>query len=269
MLTRRRLLGNSAALALLAAASGRGLADDGSCDHGPLPDSSKFESGDLLWPKKRDIYVPYAAGSRRGFDAEREQWEKERDAFVREVSVRPDASDYERQVAAGLKRMTFAEFHSRYTTGLEADTITPYGSGVPGVGHVAIVERDPNGNLFVIDAMPDPGVARLSYADWLGKRPCELVWHGRVDGVAAALREKLAEEAKRQLGKPYSFWNFKLDDDSGFYCSKLVWLSVMRAASLAIDGDTNPLRKFWLSPKQLLYAQPVVRLHNPADYRAK
>ena len=255
-------------MALFAASIGTVRADENSCDYGSLPDTSKFESGDLLWPKKKETYVPYASGSARGPDAEREQWETERDAFVREVSDRHDASEYDHQVASSLKHMTFDEFHSRYTTGLRRGELAPYGSFVA-VGHVGVVEKDLDGKLFVIDAMPDPGVDRLSYDDWLAKRPCELVWHGRVDGLDAPLRANIAEEAKRQLNKPYRFWNFKLDDDSGFYCSKLVWLSVMRAANIAIDDDANPLRTFWLSPKQLLYAPKVVRLHNPANYGAK
>jgi hypothetical protein len=263
--SRRRFLANGVSLAIFVASYETGVADNRSCDGGVRPDTAKFESGDLLWPKRRDVYVPYASGGARDRDAERRQWEAERDAFVASVRSRPDADEHERRAATALKRMTFEEFHTRYTTGGEPGRPVQYGSGVR-VGHVAIVERDPSGDIYVIEAMPDPGVNRLLYRDWLASRRCELVWHGRLHGVSRELRANIAVEAKRQLSKPYNFWSLKLDDDAGFYCSKLVWLSALRATKIAVDGDANPLRLFWLSPKQLLYAPKMVRLHNPDNY---
>jgi hypothetical protein len=56
------------------------------------------------------------------------------------------------------------------------------------------------------------------------------------------------------------FWNFDLADASDFYCSKLAWLSVRDALSFAIDGDENPRRRFWFSPKQLPYLKRIERL---------
>ena len=79
----------------------------------------------------------------------------------------------------------------------------------------------------------------------------------------------------KQLGKPYEFFNFDLNDDSGFYCSKLAWMSVWRATSraaqrapVAVDDNPNPRRSFfdWFSPKQLVNARRVTLLHKPGDY---
>ena len=125
------------------------------------------------------------------------------------------------------------------------------------VGHVAIVEIDQAGNPWVIEALLDHGVVRTPYAQWLTSRPGEIVWHGRVRDIPADQLAQIAIESKKYIGRPYDFWNFDLDDDKAFYCSKLVWLSISRSLHFPIDGDPNPKRVFWFSPKQLLYAKTI------------
>src|SRR5262249_9633198 len=134
------------------------------------------------------------------------------------------------------------------------------------VGHVGLVEIDGDRVPWVIEALMANGVVRSKYDDWLRGRPGEIVWHGRVRQLDATQRAAIAIEAKKHLGKPYNFWNFDLNDDAAFYCSKLVWLSIWRSLAIPIDGGQNPKRVFWFSPKQLLYAPTVARLHDPGAY---
>jgi uncharacterized protein YycO len=78
------------------------------------------------------------------------------------------------------------------------------------------------------------------------------------------------EVAVSQLGKPYDIFNFHLDDDRGFYCSKLVWMSAWRGAKFAVDENPDPNRgnRFppWFAPKALIAAKRVTLLHNPGEY---
>jgi uncharacterized protein YycO len=89
------------------------------------------------------------------------------------------------------------------------------------------------------------------------------VWLGRLRGYDAQQRAGLAAEALKHVGKPYDFWNFDLDEDSGFYCSKLAWLAIYRALGFAVDGRTNPRRVLWFSPKQFLRLKAVEKLFEP------
>ena len=139
------------------------------------------------------------------------------------------------------------------------------GSGIY-VGHVGILDIDAAGTPWVTEALSRQGVITQSYAAWLKSRPGEIVWHGRVRGVDAAQRARIAAESKKHVGKPYKFWNFNLADDSGFYCSKLAWFCIQQSLNIPIDGNPNPKRWFWFSPKQMLYAEKIVRLHNPGPY---
>jgi uncharacterized protein YycO len=112
--------------------------------------------------------------------------------------------------------------------------------------------------------MPGIGVQRITYQKWLEGRPGELVWHGRINGGTPSSRAQLVAEALPFVGRPYDFWDWVLDSTTGFYCSKLAWLSAFRAINLAIDNDANTRRTFWVSPKQLLEASNVVKLFIPS-----
>jgi len=134
------------------------------------------------------------------------------------------------------------------------------------VGHVGVIEVDDSNVPWVIEALLATGVVRSRYDQWIAGRPGEIVWHGRIRELPLGDRARIAFEAKRYLSRPYDFWNFDLNDDAGFYCSKLVWLSAWRSLRFPVDGNSEPRRKFWFSPKQLLYARLIIRLHDPGSY---
>jgi hypothetical protein len=265
MFTRRKL-GISLPLAALCTTATRSVAQNLSEDNTlPLPDPKTFEAGDLVWPKRPGVYVPYLDETPRNDPKEEERrWIAERDRFVADAStVAPHltAADIER-----LRTMSFREFYARYVGDQIPDTPGAYASGGGiYVGHVGIIDIAPSGKPWVIEALNGAGVVQHSYEDWLKGRPNEIVWHGRVRNQSEDLA-KIAIEAKKYLGRPYNFWNFDLADSSGFYCSKLAWLSIRDALDFAIDGNEQPKRRFWFSPKQLLYLKTIARLHDPSSY---
>ena len=144
------------------------------------------------------------------------------------------------------------------------------------VGHVALIEVDRSGIPYVVEATPHRadgsrgGVLRTTYADWLKHFTDVQVWHGRFRDLDTPATQRIADVALSQLGKPYDFFNFNLIDDRGFYCSKLIWFSVWRAARIAADDNPDPNRgnRFppWFSPKALIGASRITMLHNPGDY---
>ena len=75
--------------------------------------------------------------------------------------------------------------------------------------------------------------------------------------------------ARSQLGKPYDFFNFDLNDDRGFYCSTRRDECVA-GAQIAADGNPDPQRgkSFppWFSPKALISSKRVAMLHSPDEY---
>jgi hypothetical protein len=234
-----------------------------------LPDPKTFQSGDLVWPKKPGVYVPYDAkvGGADPHEEER-RWTAERDQFLANVTTR--APHFTPADIESFRTMSFREFYSRYAGDQLPDTPGVYSSGSGlYVGHVGIIDIDTSGEPRVIEALLQPGVVEHSYSDWLKGRPGEVVWHGRVRELPAESRAKISVEARRYLGRPYDFWNFDLADDKGFYCSKLVWLAIFRSQGFAIDGNADPKRHFWFSPKQLLYLKTIARLHDPGPYASK
>lgn len=233
------------------------------------PKSAPFledlQAGDLLWPKLPGVFIPYSLAHESTPLEDLVDWEANRDRVVEELSNNLNMDNV--GIVNELRRMTYAEFRTRYMQGLEPGQLVTYGASAPvAVGHVGVVEIGIDGLPYVIDAMPAPGVAVLSYTDWLAERPGYLVWQGRLKGVAAEDRAKLPVEARTLLGRPYDFWNFNLADDRGFYCSKLIWLIATRALQIAIDGNDNPSRPFWLSPKQILYSEAVEIVLDQGDY---
>jgi Permuted papain-like amidase enzyme, YaeF/YiiX, C92 family len=231
----------------------------------PLPNKSTFESGDFVWPKKPGKYVPYRNDVDASPDEERQRWQAEKEAFVKNIRANP--SYFSDADITELENMTFREFYSRYAGDQKPGVPGAYSTGAGiYVGHVGIIEVDSNKIPWIVEALMTRGVVRTTYDDWIASRPGEIVWHGRVRDLGAEDRAKIVSDAKKYLGRPYYFWNFDLSDDSQFYCSKLVWLAIWRSLGFAIDGDSNPKRKFWFSPKQLLYAKTITRLHDPGPY---
>jgi hypothetical protein len=256
-LTRRSFL-NASALAPIAVSDAFGQAG------ARLPNPANFESGDFLWPKKPGAFIPYQYQTTSNVDADRERWNREKADFINRA--RAGAVPDGERVAAQLQTMTYNDFRSLYLRNLPPNAIVPYSSGIAAVGHVAIVELDTTNVPWIIEALWELGVVRQRYSSWIASRASEIVWHGRLRNYNAADRAKISTVAQEFVSRPYDFWNFNLADSTGFYCSKLVWLSVMQALNVAVDGDTNSARRTWLSPKQILYGPAIKRLFDPGEY---
>ena len=228
------------------------------------PDPRQFQSGDFLWPKKPGVFVPYDAGPARAQDVDEAKWNEERDRFVANVATK--APYFTPAQTEKMRRLKYSDFYAAYTGAGKARS-TAYSSGGPiYVGHVGIVEIDEVGVPWVIEALWGRGVIRHTYAEWVTERAGEVVWLGRLTNLSASQRTKIPLEARKQVGKPYDFWNFDLNDESGFYCSKLAWMAAFRSLNLAVDGNRNPRRFFWFSPKQFLYVPRMARLIDPGPY---
>lgn len=222
-----------------------------------------------MWPKKPGVIVPYSAAYAPDMRQvptdfyERQKFEAEKSAYL-EQTVESDpyfTVSEENQ----FTRLSFEAFAKQYhgSQNLNAESL---GTGaIVYVGHVAILEIC-DGKPFVIEAVSGKGVVRQSYENWLASRPGEDVWHGRVEDLPQEQRSEIPAEAKKFLGRPYEFFNLDLNDDSGFYCSKLVWLAIFRSLHFAIDDDPESRRYFWFSPKQLMNARRVQLLYSPGSY---
>jgi Permuted papain-like amidase enzyme, YaeF/YiiX, C92 family len=274
MFTRRHFLAATAMALCVPSAHTR--ADPPKADGNlPFPNREKFEVGDLLWPKSRCAKVPYASAHYQSQEEAKLQWTKERDAFVGRIhAAGQGASEDEAKAARNVESMTYEEFTRLYFYNEKAHGIQPYGSDAGlETGHVAILLEDAHHpikkNPIVLEAVwgDIKKVRTISYDDWLTGRPDELVWHGRLKGIDFQGRSNVAKEALSHLNKPYNFWNMNLDDDSGFYCSKLVWLAAYRSLEkLALDDHKSPRRSIWFSPKQLMHCPHVFLINDPGNY---
>lgn len=234
--------------------------------HLPRPNPGLFESGDFVWPKRPGAYVPYNSGSGNSPSKDRDLWLEERDKYLRIFSSisRPDPVTQERVEA--LRSMDYREFIAVYAGDQQPGIPGVYAGGALYVGHVAIVEVDSNKTPWVIEALLHNGVVRRTYADWITQRSEDVIWLGRLRQLDARDRAKVALEAKKHLNRPYDFWNFDLNDESVFYCSKLAWLSIYRSLGFAVDGIEQPKRSLWFSPKQFLNVPTIQKLHDPGPY---
>ncbi|PRD50424.1 YiiX/YebB-like N1pC/P60 family cysteine hydrolase [Phyllobacterium myrsinacearum] len=233
------------------------------------PDPSGFQSGDFVWPKKPGVIVPYSASyapEMRQIPTDfydKQKFEAEKSAYL-ERAAKSDP-DFAASQENRLNRLSFEAFARQYH-GSHTLNAASLGTGsIVYVGHVAILEIC-DGAPFVIEAVSGQGVIRHSYEDWLASRPGEDIWLGRVEDLPQEQRSEIPAEAKKYLGRPYEFFNLDLNDDSGFYCSKLVWLAIFRSLQFAIDDDPQGERFFWFSPKQLMNARRVQLLYNPGSY---
>ncbi len=231
------------------------------------PDPRTFQSGDLIWPKRPGEFVPYNSGTTSPYDEEKLRWIDERRVFVEKVRADPKSSQELRQLASDMASLDFNEFLTLYQADQTPGTPKEYGGGamVLYVGHVGVISIEDN-EPTVVEALWGTGVVQTKYDAWLRGRSGTSVWHGRVSGRSTEERGRIAVEAKKYLRRPYNFWNFDLADTSGFYCSKLCWLSIRDALNLAIDDNPSPLRSFWFSPKQLLKARRIEKLFVPGNY---
>lgn len=232
----------------------------------PRPNPNLFQTGDFVWPKKPGAYVPYNSGSRNSPSQDKDQWLRERDTYLKKNSNQAITEKTVQQRLQTLRAMDYREFIAVYAGGQELGVPGVYSGGSVYVGHVGIIEIDTNKTAWVIEALIGKGVTRVTYDDWLRQRSDEVVWLGRLRDLNQNERAKIIVEAKRHLQKPYDFWNFDLNDDSAFYCSKLAWLSIYRSLKFPVDGKENSKRTLWFSPKQFLYLPTIERIHDPGPY---
>ena len=232
----------------------------------PRPDPALFQSGDFVWPKVPGAFVPYDAGSARSAAEDQARWEAERKRYIDALRARPDLDSTDRERIKVLSQMTYRDFLAVYEGNQTLGVPGAYSGSGFYVGHVGILDIDSNGKAWVIEAVLGAGVRRVVYDEWLNARPKQMVWLGRLRQLSPQARASIVPEATKYIGKPYDFWNFDLNDDSGFYCSKLVWLATFRSLHFAVDGVDRPKRVLWFSPKQLLYCKTVDRLHDPGPY---
>jgi len=247
--------------------AGRLFAQGGRLESNRRPDPANFESGDFIWPKKPEAFVPYNSKVSGTYDKDRLQWEREKLAFMRRVRSDPRSPRELLRLARGLERMEFREFLALYLADEKPGIPGTYGGRSPiYVGHVGILLVKADDEPSVVEAVWGEGVRVVSYQSWLRERQDNIFWHGRMRDLRRSDRASIADEALRYAGKPYDFWNFNLADDSGFYCSKLVWLAVYRTLRIATDDNPDPRRGFWYSPKQLMNSAHIYKLSNPASY---
>lgn len=231
------------------------------------PDPADFQAGDFLWPRRPGQWVPYVSGASAERDVDKKRWLRERDRFVVAVRSDPASSPARRQLATDLEGLEYAEFYELYQGDQAPSNHQPFGGGGGGfyVGHVAIVSFEA-GRPWVIEALDDRNVVKSPYDQWLAGRPGAWIWQGRIANHTPADRARIADAAHRYLGVRYDFWNLDLSNESGFYCSKLCWLATLKAVEQPIDGNAEPNRTFWFSPKQMLKARSIEKRFNPGNY---
>jgi hypothetical protein len=234
----------------------------------PLPQPSLFEAGDLLWPKKPGVFVPYNQRVGTDVESDRQIWEREKNDFLKRAAN--GETSLTREQIAEITSLDYREFVARYNGDQKKNEPGVYSSGGGlYVGHVALIDFNSAGQPIVIEALWGKGVVRSTYKEWIEGRPGEVVWLGRLRDHPKSDRAAISAVAATFIGRPYNFWDFNLNDDSGFYCSKLVWLSIFRRLGFAVDGDPNPRRGFWFSPKQLLNLPTIQKLHDPGPYATR
>jgi hypothetical protein len=232
--------------------------------HAAPPEPQLLQTGDLIWPKKAGAIVPYNSSPGDANDNDAANWRKEKEAYLNKIRLEPDPSPEDKVRYSALEKMSYEQFINVYLNDSSPGQAATFGTGLPSVGHVGIVQVT-DGQPYVLEAVPGH-VQRTAYVDWLQAHKDELVWVGRLKDVSPEKRAAIADLAAKQVGKPYDFWNFDLKNVSGFYCSKLAWLSILLGVGFAPDDDPNSQRTFWYSPKQLMKSKHVELIFNPGEY---
>jgi cell wall-associated NlpC family hydrolase len=236
------------------------------------PDPTTFESGDLLWPKAPTEFVPYSARQGASEQSDAARWIRERNAYIATLNSSSSLTPEDRERFTALHEMTYDGFKATYLQPVDTASIQQMGAGgLPvSVGHVALLDLR-SGNPLVLEAVWDvvKCIRTIPYAAWLAGRPGEYVWHGRLLDASPEKRLNIVEIASTYIGTPYDFWNFNLEDTTGFYCSKLAWLSIRKALNVAPDDNLNPRRVLWYSPKQLMHSHHLAMRFYPGSYATR
>jgi hypothetical protein len=231
-----------------------------------VPPVNILETGDLIWPKKPGAIVPYNSEPGEADKSAATTWAREKKQYLSNLEKKANPTPEDIARYKELQKMTYKGFVARYLDDKLPGEVTTYGLGELATGHVGLIEVV-DGKPDVIEAMDKIGVRRISYASWIGDRPGELVWAGRLKGVSPEKRTAVARIGANYVDHvPYNFWNFDLNDTTGFYCSKLAWFSILNGAGFAPDDNPNPKRVLWYSPKQLMNSKHVQLIFNPGSY---
>jgi hypothetical protein len=245
------------------------------------PDARTFASGDLLWPALPNTKIIYEKSAGESQAREEIRWEREHDKVLELLQSGGDPASME--LRETLANMSYEDFRASYlgqsTPIADSQDKSLFSAPNLSVGHVAIVEIDKKGKIWIVEAMPkgtlgykivfdrfSDGVIRTAYTDWIAKHTDYNIWHGRIKTKAKADRGLIVKAAKSFLGKDYWLWSLNFADETAFYCSKLIWVSVNKALGLALDGDTSTARQKWLSPKRLMKLDTIAMLYSPAPY---
>ena len=228
------------------------------------PDSKTLQDADLLWPRPKNAIVLYSSQGISTSAEDRKAWERDRNAYLNQLARDEQTSTLERERFRLLRSMTYERFTHIYLSDVDPIGPEPLSMRMPRVGHVAMVHMI-DGVPWVVEALPNKGVRSLSYTNWLEERDGQLVWHGRLAGATRQTRREVATKATSFVGRPYNFWNFDLADEKSFYCSKLVWLAVTSVTKRAPDGNEEPVRRLWYSPRQLMKSPHIEIVFSPKN----
>ena len=201
----------------------------------PAPPVGILQSGDLIWPKPPGKFIPYKSRLGEATGREAAEWEKEKEQYLNQLRAKPNLTRLEQERLQWLQKMSYADFAAEYFAPVPSGETTPRGlGGFLYVGHVGIISIE-SGTPFVIEAVSDQehAVHRILYSKWIDQHKHYKLWLRRLKDRPATGRAAVAEVASSYIGRPYDFWKFNLKDDSGFYCSKLAWLSIYRAVGYA------------------------------------
>jgi uncharacterized protein YycO len=224
-----------------------------------------LQSGDLIFPRRPGARVIYKSASPSPrLSNERSLWEAGKAQAL--ASGKAGRMDLREGDMKRLRATTYDDFLQDYSA-----PATAPGDGLSALGlttgHVAIVVRDGD-RLDVVEAVTSNlnRVDRRPYRAFAEEHRPDMLWQARLKGCTGQERDAFARSAASHTGKPYDFFNFDLTDDSSFYCSKLVWLAAWRSLGRAVDGDPNPRRGLWFSPKKLLNLSALEKIVVPGRY---
>jgi hypothetical protein len=257
-----------------------------------FPAAKALQHGDLIWCRAKYAAVlrdfPAAAlmnanetdYSLYGPTTD-DDWGAELGALMARLNTAPGAAD--RLNARSIMGMPLEEFLARYqgspvVQSLEGQARRALDSQTMiSTGHVAIitVDKTTEERLVVEACRPALGLPKR-YEEWRCRfRKPFYVWQGRLTGDYAGLAGTVADLARQWAahelrGRPFSLWNFDLDDPSEFYCAKFVWRVVYHASNrtLGLDGRADPRRRFldWCTPWSLMSSPHIAAIFDPTGY---
>ena len=115
--------------------------------------------------------------------------------------------------------------------------------------HVALVERDSTGDVWVIEASPKYGVQRISYEQFERNHLLGF-FGGNMDIYRLSVPFDTAAviaRAKKLVGKPYD--NAFLPDNDAYYCSELIQVAfggIFPSQPMNWRDDEGNLPEYWI-----------------------